>query len=107
MMTSVALKAHPKVYWIWNHRRWCLENVPDGPDEEPQGWKKASWDKELFVVEKMLDADARNCEFSLSSMDRRVLRIRKSTHGIIADMYLRTCPCAERKFRKWRIRPRR
>lgn len=63
-MTTAALKAHPKVYWIWNHRRWCLENVPDGPGDEnsdPNGWRKANWDKELFVVEKMLDADARNC----------------------------------------------
>jgi len=62
-MTTTALKAHPKVYWVWNHRQWCLENVPDGPGEEGAeryGWKKANWDRELFVVEKMLDADARN-----------------------------------------------
>lgn len=63
--TTAALRQHPKVYWIWNHRRWCLENVPDGPgsegqDEDPQGWRKANWAKEMFVVEKMLDADARN-----------------------------------------------
>jgi len=48
---------------VWNHRQWCLENVPDGPGEEVAdryGWKKAKWDRELFVVEKMLDADARN-----------------------------------------------
>ncbi|KII88727.1 hypothetical protein PLICRDRAFT_41947 [Plicaturopsis crispa FD-325 SS-3] len=64
-MTTAALKAHPKVYWIWNHRRWCLENVPDGPggndsEGDPHGWKKANWDRELFIVQKMLDADARN-----------------------------------------------
>jgi len=62
-MTTTTLKAHPKVYWVWNHRRWCLENVPDGPGEEGadiHGWKKANWDRELFVVEKMLDADPRN-----------------------------------------------
>lgn len=69
-MTTAALKAHPKVYWIWNHRRWCLENVPDGPggndiEGDPHGWKKANWDRELFIVEKMLDADARNCTLSL------------------------------------------
>ncbi|KZV85101.1 rab-protein geranylgeranyltransferase [Exidia glandulosa HHB12029] len=59
--TSAALRQHPKVYWIWNHRSWCLEHVPDGPSEEdPHGWKTANWNKELFVVEKMLDADARN-----------------------------------------------
>ncbi|KIJ60638.1 hypothetical protein HYDPIDRAFT_177343 [Hydnomerulius pinastri MD-312] len=63
VMTTTALKAHPKVYWIWNHRRWCLENVPDGPavDDQPSlQWRKANWDRELAVVEKMLDADARN-----------------------------------------------
>ncbi|EPQ58069.1 rab-protein geranylgeranyltransferase [Gloeophyllum trabeum ATCC 11539] len=58
-MTTMALKAHPKVYWIWNHRRWCLENVPDGPGDS-HDWKKANWNRELAVVEKMLDADARN-----------------------------------------------
>ncbi|GLB35125.1 putative rab-protein geranylgeranyltransferase [Lyophyllum shimeji] len=62
--TMAALKAHPKVYWIWNHRRWCLENTPSGPGSEEHGefngWRKANWDRELFVVEKMLDADPRN-----------------------------------------------
>jgi geranylgeranyl transferase type-2 subunit alpha len=65
-MTTAALKAHPKVYWIWNHRRWCLENVPEGPGQDGadlHGWRKANWDRELYVVEKMLDADARNCPF--------------------------------------------
>lgn len=68
MMTMGALKTHPKVYWIWNHRRWCLENIPHGPgeadEEEVDGWKKAAWEKDLFVVEQMLDADPRNCASS-------------------------------------------
>jgi len=63
-MTTAALKMHPKVYWIWNHRRWCLENVPDGPGSSTEGdvngWRKINWDREMFVVEKMLDADSRN-----------------------------------------------
>jgi len=59
-LTMAALRQHPKVYWIWNHRRWCLEHVPDGPDEDNNGWRKANWAKELYVAEKMLDADARN-----------------------------------------------
>ncbi|KAF8184919.1 rab-protein geranylgeranyltransferase [Mycena galopus ATCC 62051] len=63
-MTTTALKMHPKVYWIWNHRRWCLENVPDGPgtgtEGDINGWRKTNWDKEMYVVEKMLDADSRN-----------------------------------------------
>lgn len=67
-LTTVLLKQHPKVYWIWNHRRWCLANVPDGPSEDDKdGWRTANWSKELFVVEKMLDADARNCESSFTS----------------------------------------
>ncbi|GJE86946.1 rab-protein geranylgeranyltransferase [Phanerochaete sordida] len=60
-LTTALLKQHPKVYWIWNHRRWCLEQVPDGPTEDDSnGWRMANWNKELFVVEKMLEADARN-----------------------------------------------
>nr|GAT59587.1 Rab geranylgeranyltransferase [Mycena chlorophos] len=60
-MTTAALKIHPKVYWIWNHRRWCLENVPDGPSpDDVNGWRKKNWDREMFVVDKMLDADSRN-----------------------------------------------
>lgn len=75
-LTFALLKQHPKVYWIWNHRRWCLENVPNGPtDDEPKGWKTTNWRKELFVVEKMLDSDARNFlawnyrRYILSNMD--------------------------------------
>ncbi|KAF8163141.1 rab-protein geranylgeranyltransferase [Crassisporium funariophilum] len=63
-MTMSQLKAHPKIYWIWNHRRWCLETVPEGPGSEGEpdvlGWKQSVWDKELLVVERMLDADSRN-----------------------------------------------
>jgi len=61
-MTTSTLRQHPKVYWIWNHRRWCLENIPDDPGDgtEKLAWKRACWARELFVVEKMLDADPRN-----------------------------------------------
>ncbi|KAI0747986.1 rab-protein geranylgeranyltransferase [Daedaleopsis nitida] len=60
-LTTSFLKQHPKVYWIWNHRQWCLQQVPDGPAEtNPDGWRQSYWNKELFVVEKMLDADPRN-----------------------------------------------
>lgn len=65
VMTTLALKAHPKVYCIWNHRRWCLEQTPDGPGGEggdSHGWRMKNWKQELFVVEKVLDVDARNCE---------------------------------------------
>lgn len=68
-MTMVALKTHPKIYWIWNHRKWCLENIPDGPgavgEENANEWHKSVWEKDLVVVERMLDVDARNCELRL------------------------------------------
>ncbi|TRM57599.1 hypothetical protein BD626DRAFT_514411 [Schizophyllum amplum] len=63
-LTTAALKAHPKVYGIWNHRRWCLANVPDGPgtakDGDSNGWRQDYWNKELYLAERMLDADSRN-----------------------------------------------
>ncbi|KAG8935545.1 Rab geranylgeranyltransferase [Tulasnella sp. 418] len=67
-LTLAALKQHPKVYWLWNHRRWCLQNTPNGPGDsygpdpatDINGWKRSNWARELAVVEKMLDADARN-----------------------------------------------
>jgi len=60
-MTTNALKVHPKVYWIWNHRRWCLEHIPENPNSaDTQAWRRSTWERELFIVEKMLDADSRN-----------------------------------------------
>ena len=64
--TFAALKKHPKTYTIWNHRRWCLECIPDVPTN-PDGnvnvekWRREAWTQEIFIVEKLLDADARNC----------------------------------------------
>lgn len=43
------LKKFPKVYWIWNHRRWCLKNSP-----------RPDWKRELELVSKMLEYDPRN-----------------------------------------------
>jgi len=59
-LTMAFLRSHPKVYWIWNHRRWCLEHVPYDKGEQSAIWKQENWSKELYAVEKMLDADARN-----------------------------------------------
>lgn len=56
-LTLTALKSFPKVYWIWNHRTWCLQTMPDEQD-----WLEVSWNRELGFVEKMLNADPRNCE---------------------------------------------
>jgi geranylgeranyl transferase type-2 subunit alpha len=90
-MTTTALKAHPKVYWIWNHRQWCLENVPDGPGQDSSnlyGWKKANWDRELFVVEKMLDADPRNCPFlKFARCSNSFIKVLQFMPGIIEDMF--------------------
>ncbi|CDS12694.1 hypothetical protein LRAMOSA04880 [Lichtheimia ramosa] len=43
------IRINPKSYWLWNHRRWCLESMPN-PD----------WMAELGLVEKLLAMDARN-----------------------------------------------
>ena len=64
--TFAALKKHPKTYAIWNHRRWCLECIPDAPLNTDSGvdvekWRKEAWTQEMFIVERLLDADARNC----------------------------------------------
>lgn len=60
-MTVAYLKVHPKVYWIWTHRMWCLENVPHGPGDT-DGWRRELWNVEFGLVEKLLESDARNCE---------------------------------------------
>lgn len=80
MMTTMILKTLPKVYWIWNHRRWCLEQIPDGPraasraegvegskgevseEAEDDTWRREAWERELKLVDKMLTADPRNCK---------------------------------------------
>lgn len=70
-LISVALKPNPKVYWLWNHRRWCLQNIPEGPivDGQPSvQWRSAKWDDELAQVEKMLNRDPRNCQLVPSSL---------------------------------------
>lgn len=46
------IRINPKSYWLWNHRRWCLESMPN-PD----------WMAELGLVEKLLAMDARNCKY--------------------------------------------
>ncbi|CAO3597828.1 unnamed protein product [Absidia cylindrospora] len=43
------IRMNPKSYWLWNHRRWCLESMP-----------QPSWKGELKLVDKMLTMDARN-----------------------------------------------
>ena len=93
-MTFAALKKHPKVYWIWNHRRWCLENIPlgsDGEDGDEQGWRKTHWGRELLIVEKMLEADARNCAHTLFLYHSHCSHELQFTHGTIAGMCSQAC----------------
>ncbi|KAL7415561.1 rab-protein geranylgeranyltransferase [Mrakia frigida] len=87
-LTTLFLKSLPKVYWIWTHRSWCLDNIPPGPrqlvdlssssttkeeavgaeekkeevvEEKDDGtWRREAWERELKLVEKMLAVDARN-----------------------------------------------
>jgi hypothetical protein len=90
-LTMAYLQIHPKVYWIWNHRKWCLEHVPLGPatpkvspeegghdqgaeesegrksEEMTEGWRIGFWKGELAVIEALLDADPRNCMSSSPS----------------------------------------
>ncbi|KAI9282574.1 hypothetical protein BY458DRAFT_496667 [Sporodiniella umbellata] len=43
------IKSNPKSYWLWNHRFWCLQTMPN-----------PNWQAELGLVDKMLQFDARN-----------------------------------------------
>ncbi|KAG0046816.1 hypothetical protein BGZ83_008011 [Gryganskiella cystojenkinii] len=43
------MKLNPKSYWMWNHRRWCLEHM-----------SRPRWDRELGMVNKFLEIDPRN-----------------------------------------------
>ncbi|KAG5457902.1 MAG: hypothetical protein BJ554DRAFT_1977 [Olpidium bornovanus] len=60
-MLEDAGRAYPKSYWILNHRRWVLENMPN-PD----------WRHEMKLVAAVLEKDDRNC----GSGQRLVLRER-------------------------------
>ncbi|KAI5950310.1 BET4 [Candida margitis] len=46
------LRKFPKVYWLWNHRRWCLFKLVDV--------NQVNWDFEFKTVGKMLELDQRN-----------------------------------------------
>lgn len=48
--TQTLLKQYPKSYWLWNHRSWAMSGMNEN----------APWDRELLLVSKMLDMDARN-----------------------------------------------
>ncbi|SMN18621.1 similar to Saccharomyces cerevisiae YJL031C BET4 Alpha subunit of Type II geranylgeranyltransferase required for vesicular transport between the endoplasmic reticulum and the Golgi [Maudiozyma saulgeensis] len=50
--TMEKLRRFPKVYWIWNHRIWVLNNFPHATTK--------IWMVELAIVDKLLSMDARN-----------------------------------------------
>ena len=50
LLTLQALRQNPKNYSVWEHRKWLLRTMPQ-PD----------WRFELGLVNKFLEADARNC----------------------------------------------
>ncbi|CAL9727878.1 geranylgeranyl transferase type-2 subunit alpha [Monosporozyma unispora] len=50
--TMIQLKKFPKVYWIWNHRVWTLDNFPSQ--------QLTIWQGELTVVDALLELDSRN-----------------------------------------------
>lgn len=47
----------PKCYWIWNHRRWTLQQATL---RLPTGSARAVWEQELGLASKMLAKDQRN-----------------------------------------------
>ncbi|CAO1617496.1 unnamed protein product [Sympodiomycopsis kandeliae] len=60
-LTSHALRVHPKVYWIWNHRKWCLINLPEDKGESDERKRReAKWRMEMKLVDRMLELDPRN-----------------------------------------------
>ncbi|GEQ69428.1 hypothetical protein JCM33374_g3100 [Metschnikowia sp. JCM 33374] len=51
-MSMEMMKRYPKCYWIWNHRRWCLEKSDE--------FGIADWGRELAIASKVLSMDSRN-----------------------------------------------
>ncbi|RUP47789.1 hypothetical protein BC936DRAFT_145327 [Jimgerdemannia flammicorona] len=74
---------NPKSYWMWNHRRWCLETIP-----------KPAWERELALVDKMLDMDARN--FHGWNYRRYVISQLARDPGMTDTQALRTSPALAR-----------
>lgn len=81
-LTMQALQMHPKVYWIWNHRKWCLQCLPS---DDVDGLAK--WKMEIGMANKMLDYDPRNCEYVVENVycSRRLKRNACQSMGGITE----------------------
>lgn len=55
MINVLAIKANPKSYSAWFHRRWFIENYCKEA-------KEAIVSGELELLNKLLDLDCRNCK---------------------------------------------
>lgn len=51
-LVKTMMREYPKCYWIWNHRRWCLEELSKN--------HMADWTYELGLILKVLQTDSRN-----------------------------------------------
>lgn len=71
LLTGELVKMNPKSYWLFNHRRWLLQNLP-----------LEFTHKELYLCDKMLERDSRN----FHCWDhRRWLMLRFPSSGAEAD----------------------
>lgn len=66
--TDECMKAQPKSYYVWYHRKWCLNQMP-----------KPNWARELKVLNRMLDSDSRNCNSVIDMIHLQFM------DGIIGD----------------------
>lgn len=57
MINILAIKANPKSYSAWYHRRWFIENYCS-----KETIQKMIVEGELKLLEQLLDLDCRNCK---------------------------------------------
>lgn len=67
-LTNASLKLNPKVYCVWEHRKWVLETMPD-----------ADWGFEFKMVEMYLERDARNCAWP-GAVSTRLVSLAPARH---------------------------
>ena len=63
MLLQQNMRLYPKVYWLWNHRRWCLQMLPTVSSDASKKWRD-----ELSLVDMMLEMDSRNCTYATASL---------------------------------------